>query len=199
VIRGSGFSARVVPAEIVDARIEAERIVATARAEAVRLVEEARAEAERLREEARAEAERLREEARAAALAAARAEIAEGLVAAARAREAAIAGAEREVQTLALVAAGRIVGEELALSPERIVTIVRNVTERARRARGVEVRVHPDDAVALERAVGASLRIIPDPTITRGGCVVTSELGIVDARVEVQLDAMARILGCESP
>jgi flagellar biosynthesis/type III secretory pathway protein FliH len=34
-----------------------------------------------------------------------------------------------------------------------------------------------------------------DPALTRGGCVVDTELGTVDARLETRLDALARALG----
>jgi flagellar biosynthesis/type III secretory pathway protein FliH len=189
VIRGPGTVTPIVPGDVLEARAEAERIVEAARELARRLVEEARAEAERVRAEAKQ-----------SGLAEARAEIAAALVAAARARDLALAGAEREVQTLALVAAGRIVQEEIALAPERITAIVKNVLERARRARKVELRVHPDDASVLERSdLGLGVTIVPDPAIGRGGCVVQSELGVIDARVEVQLAAMAKILGCDAP
>lgn len=188
VIRGPGAS-RVVPAEVLSARGEAARILERARAEAAAIVEAAQSERERLRAEAAEEA---------------RAEAAALLVEAARAKDAALEQAEREVRTLALAAAQRIVGEAVALEPARMAVVVRDAMARARRARAIEVRAHPDDVPAIEAAglslvpAGAS-RVVPDETIARGGCVVRSELGTVDARVEVRLEAMARALGCEPP
>jgi flagellar assembly protein FliH len=41
--------------------------------------------------------------------------------------------------------------------------------------------------------------VIADPTVARGGCVVSSELGRIDAQVEVQLARMAELLGCDPP
>jgi flagellar biosynthesis/type III secretory pathway protein FliH len=189
VIRGDGRAARVVPGEVVDARAEAQRIVG-----------EARAAAEKIVAAARADAERARTAAHESGLANARAELAAALLAAGKARDAALAGAEREAQTLALAAAARIVGEIVALEPDRIAAVVRDALSRARRARGVDVRVHPDDVAMLEAAeLGPAVRLVSDPGIARGGCVVKSELGVIDARVEVQLEAMARLLGCDPP
>jgi flagellar assembly protein FliH len=189
VIRGPGPTSRVVPGVVVDAREEARRILAAARDDAQALLAAARDESAAIRESAhRSGLER------------ARAELATELLAASQARDGAIASAEREVQTLALVAARRIIGEEIALTPARIAEIVADVLSRARRARSLEVRVHPDDLVALATApLGASVRLTGDPEIARGGCVVVSELGTLDARVDVQLETMATLLGVDRP
>jgi len=76
------------------------------------------------------------------------------------------------------------------------------VLTRARRARDVVVRLHPDDAAILERAAPdvaaragrASFTVKADASIERGGCVVETDLGELDARIDVQLDALARAL-----
>lgn len=190
MIRGSSAPPRsVVPGEVFDAREDAERILV-----------EAREEAERLRAAAREDASAAREKARAEGFAQGRAEAAALLLEARRIRDDALAGAERDARSLALAAARRIVGEELRLAPERIVAIVGELLERARRAREVRVRVHPDDATTLGAAkLAASVRVIGDASIERGGCVVETDLGELDARVEVQLRAIASALGCEAP
>jgi flagellar biosynthesis/type III secretory pathway protein FliH len=70
--------------------------------------------------------------------------------------------------------------------------VVREGLERVRRASRVRVRVHPSDAAQL---IELEAEVVEDPSITRGGCVVESELGEVDARLEVRLDALARAIG----
>ncbi|MBZ0115773.1 MAG: flagellar assembly protein FliH, partial [Sandaracinaceae bacterium] len=55
----------------------------------------------------------------------------------------------------------------------------------------VRLRVSPGDVGALE-ALGVPLE--PDPSMERGGCVVHTELGDVDARVEVRLEALLRAI-----
>ena len=192
VIRGGTPPARVVPGEVFDARAEAARIVEGARMEAQSVVDAAHADAGRI-------AARAQQDGLALGRAEGQAELARAVLDAARARDEAIAAAERDVQQLALVAAGRIVGETMDVAPDRIVAIVRDVVSRARRARSLEVRVHPDDVPALTAAPQSGVRVVGDPEITRGGCVVASELGRIDARVEVQLAAMAELLGCERP
>ncbi len=195
VIRGGGGPRGVVPREVYDAREEARRIV-----------EDARAQAEAIVEAAEQDAERIRREARDAGRGDGRAEAAALLAEAAGLRDRSLREAERETARVAIAAARRIVGEELAIAPERIVAIVGETLGRARRAGEVTVVVHPDDARTLrsmhdrvvERA-GRPLRfgIREDDSLTRGGCIVQTELGELDARIEVQLEALARALGVQ--
>jgi type III secretion system HrpE/YscL family protein len=182
VIRGGG---RVVPVAIVDARQQAARIVEEARAEATRLV----SEAERGAAEVERRAAHQGEESALATLAA-------RLFEAERRRDGALAEAERDLAKIALAAARRIVGEELTVAPERIVAIVREVLDRARRARRIVVRVHPEDAATLRRLAEGALpyAIEEDPAIARGGCVIETELGEVDARIETKLAALEKAL-----
>ena len=192
VIRGGGPRG-VVPREVYDAREDAKRIVEEAEERAAKAVREAEADATQIREEAR---NRAREEGRAEAAAL--------LAEAAAIRDRALAGAERETARLAIAVAQRILGEELALAPERITAMVADVLGRARRAADVTVTVHPEDAATLrqmqsellERAGRpARFAIVEDAALTRGGCTVKTELGELDARIEVQLEALARALG----
>ncbi len=184
---------RVIAGAVFDARAEAERIVAAAHNAAAVIVDAARAGAERAVDEART-----------AGRDAGRAEAAAALAEALAIRDRALAGSEQEVARVALAAAERLVGDALTLDPARIANIVGDGLARARRARDVIVRVHPDDApqVELLRAAiatragrPASFSVRADPEITRGGCLVETDLGMIDARLETKLDALARALG----
>ncbi len=186
VIRGGAGERRVVPGEVFDARAEADRTVADARTEAERIVAEARREADAVREEARRAGRAEGEE-----------DAARALLEATRARAHIDSGTERAVVELAMAAARRIVAEELSLAPERIRAIVDDVLARARRAHRITVRVHPDDVAGLS-GIGArdglEASIEADASIARGGCVVTTDLGELDARIEVRLAALEKAL-----
>jgi len=184
---------RVIAGAVFDARAEAERIVAAAHGEAAAIVDAARAGAERAVDEART-----------AGRDAGRAEAAASLAEALAIRDRALAGSEQEVARVALAAAERLVGDALALDPARIANIVGDGLARARRARDVIVRVHPEDApqvellrtaIATRAGRPASFSVRPDAEITRGGCLVETDLGMIDARLETKLDALARALG----
>ena len=101
--------------------------------------------------------------------------------------------------TSALVA---LLGEELRLRPEHIQSVVERELARVRRARSVELRLHPADlelmpsSIALsERAeLRGTLTFTPDPALERGGCVLVTNLGEVDARLETRLSLALTLL-----
>jgi flagellar biosynthesis/type III secretory pathway protein FliH len=63
------------------------------------------------------------------------------------------------------------------------------------------IRVNPGDVELLTEHRGEllgvleSARLISDPAIASGGCVVEVNGGLVDARLESQLQEAARLLG----
>lgn len=170
VIRGS---ARVVPGAVVEAKEEAEAIL-----------ERARIEAESLRDAARASAEENAQEAARAGLAAA-------MVGVEAARREAIEEVRASVAELALALARRIVSDALAEDPSRIEGLVEDALSRVRRATRARVRVHPDDAARLG---DLDFEVVADDTLEPGDCVVESDLGDVDARIETRLAALERAL-----
>lgn len=182
----------VIPGPVFDAEREATRILTDARAEAERLLAAAREEADSLRRAAVAEG-----------AAEGRRSAAAMVVAAEAARARLQSDAEPDIARLALHIARKVVAGELAQSDAAIGRIVAQALLSARLGRAVVVRVHPDDAAGLQErfpellaAAGRSEGLVlrPDPTLTRGDCVVDSELGTIDARLETQLAAIERAL-----
>jgi flagellar biosynthesis/type III secretory pathway protein FliH len=108
-----------------------------------------------------------------------------------------------ELRVLAVRIAEKILGRELALSPEAVVDIARQALTAAGTARQVTIRCHPDDLAALERgrprlleraSRAQVLQLRADPNVHRGGCIVETELATIDARLSTQLDAVERAL-----
>ena len=153
-------------AAVVDAEAEAARIVRDAEARAAEVLAEERA---RLEDEARALAR----------------------VEGERARRAELDALAPQITRLALEVARRVVGEALAVDPDRVRDLVREALDRVRRASRVRVRVHPDDAPRLD---GMSVEIVADGALRPGDCVVESELGDVDGRLEARFEAVERAL-----
>ena len=170
---------------------------------------DAEVEARRLVEEARLEADRVRETARREGFLAGReeglAEITAGVLGVALERARSAAAAEADLRRLAVRIAERLLGHQLAVAPEMVADIVRAALAAARSRAGVTLRVHPEDLPLVDRerprlaAVlrqGAPLALVADPLVERGGCVVDTGRGVVDARLSVQLAAIERAL-CE--
>jgi flagellar assembly protein FliH len=106
--------------------------------------------------------------------------------------------ARDEAREVALLAAQHLVQAELALKPERIAEILDSLLARVQRAERAVVRVHPDDMPALERFCTerelAHVALEADATLARGGCVVATPIGTLDASIETRIDALRRAL-----
>ncbi|HEX9289806.1 MAG TPA: FliH/SctL family protein [Anaeromyxobacteraceae bacterium] len=183
---------RRVPAQVWDAEAEARRRLGGAAAEAREIVQRAHAEAAALREAAAAAG---REEARADATAM--------IARAAVARDRLLAEAEPQVVRLALAVAGRILTRAADTAPEAVVELASRALDAVRRRADVTLRAHPEDVVALRAAEPALLQrlsrarciaFVGDAAVERGGVVVATEAGTVDARLSTQLDALRRVL-----
>ncbi len=184
-----------------------EPIVAPSRASSVDAVmdvlAEARAEADVLRETARAEGFEAGRADAVAALEPALAALTQAIDDV-RAQQAAAAEAlERRAVDLGLALARKVVGGALAVEPERVVEAVtgalRGIVERER----VTVLVNPEDLEIVTEAMDgmrASLGGIEhcvvesERRVARGGCIVRTPVGDVDARVEAKLERAAEVV-----
>jgi len=172
------------PAEVWDARSEAQRVVRRARERAREVVDASLAEADAIRTAAREEGARR-----------GRADAARELLVAATEHRAALEAARTDIVRLALALARRIVSEEIRLAPERVEALVGATLSAAPGARVLRLRTHPDDA---ERARAAAIAADPDgrvqlhldPGLSRGDCVLETEGGSIDARIDTQLAAL---------
>ncbi|MEW6181655.1 MAG: FliH/SctL family protein [Bacillota bacterium] len=97
---------------------------------------------------------------------------------------------EREVVDLAQGIAERIVASELKTNPEVVLSIAREALSIVRDRPSILAQVNPDDLETCQQArqqfemllpEGAVLRILPDPQVERGGCVLDTGQGVVDA------------------
>ena len=112
------------------------------------------------------------------------------------------AGTEQALLALMLELARRLVQQELAADPSKMIGIVRDAVDHlAQPVRGLRVRLHPDDArvVAehLKSEEGAEAwTLIADRKMMPGDCVVESDTSRVDARLDTRQAQLAqRLLG----
>ena len=160
-------------------------------AEAKRIVEEAKAEADAIREAAHQDGyqEGLRELTR--ALATARDEYT-------RVME----ESEEDMLELAVRMAERIVRRRIELEPATSAEITRGCLELVRDRQQITVFANPEDIPTLEQWRESLVEVVearlihfePDPGVGRGGCMIETEAGRVDARLEVQLESFKRAL-----
>ncbi|MEO5819671.1 MAG: FliH/SctL family protein [Vicinamibacteraceae bacterium] len=113
-------------------------------------------------------------------------------------RQTLITETEREMVQLALILARRVVHREVTLDPELAAALAHVALERLGTNTPATVRLNPEDytIVAQDSARwgGQTVTVVPDPSISRGGCLVESAFGSVDATIERQFDELSQAL-----
>lgn len=105
-----------------------------------------------------------------------------------------------EISEVVAQAASEVVNGELAMQPETIRRVVTAALEAFSGERAeLTLRVHPQDAAILDGldAIATndrSIRIVPDPALTPGGCYIDDGASELDATVERRLQAMRLVL-----
>ena len=119
--------------------------------------------------------------------------------------EALDAAVEEQLTWMTTEIARRLIRRELRTSPGEIVAVVREAVGLLPVAStDVQVRLHPDDAQLIREVLSLGRddqpiwRIVEDQTLSRGGCLVNTELSRIDATLEKRLGAViATVLGDE--
>jgi flagellar assembly protein FliH len=99
--------------------------------------------------------------------------------------------------------AKQIVRSELSVRPELVAIVATEAIDTLLlSARHITLRVHPDDQPLVLQGAGDVIaargaRVLADPEITRGGCLVESDIGVIDATLETRWRRAAATLGCD--
>lgn len=111
---------------------------------------------------------------------------------------------ETELLELVMAIARRLIRRELKTDPGEIIGVVREgIAALPIGERQVSVQLHPDDAALVREVLGAhehgpSYRIIDDPSLTRGGARIATDISLIDATVESRVNRVFdRMLGGE--
>lgn len=121
-------------------------------------------------------------------------------------RDATADAVERDAVELAVRLAEKIVAGALEVDPERVLDVVRGALRRLSERRRVTVLVHPDD-LELVRVAAAGFAgelggiehcdVQAERRLTRGGAVVRTDEGQVDASIETQLARARELVAAE--
>ncbi len=202
------------------ARAEAAQLIDEAHASAEGLVREAQERALALVDDAQRRVVQIEDDARRSGFeqgsgdgrAAAQAEMDEmletmrGLVEMARVeRHKIIEGAEPEIVKLSVAIAERILNQQVALDTDAVLEMTRAAITRLVNRETVTVRVNPGDIETMrqhrEKLMAMNdidnLRIIEDQRVDRGGVVIETDAGTIDAKISTQLREVRRLLAVE--
>jgi flagellar biosynthesis/type III secretory pathway protein FliH len=102
--------------------------------------------------------------------------------------------------------ARRILETDLTANVEHLVGLVRNAIRRLGESRHIKLQLCPEDARLIEEALkkdgaqsmssvaAAQIEVSVDPSLQRGDCLVTGDLGTVDGRINTRLEELRHAL-----
>lgn len=105
--------------------------------------------------------------------------------------------AEKDVVELALEIAKKIVGREVAFDREIALTLVKVSLKKINsRAPLAQIHLNPEDFAYIEKRreqidFRGSLELVEDRNVSPGGCLIHTETGEVDSRIESQFEEIA--------
>jgi type III secretion protein L len=175
-----------------EASLEAKDILAKAQEQAAQLLEDARREKEKVLAESTDRG-----------YAAGLDQWNDALADAWKQREEFLSRHEAELVKLAVAIAKKIIGHSVVMNPDIVLQTAKEALRSVRSERRVTIKVNPADEAAL-REQAASLKmlgpeigelaIIGNPAIEAGGCIVESDLGMIDAQIGTQLASIENAL-----
>lgn len=190
-------SGKIVKGETVEARNEAQAIKDRAQVEANEIIRQAELEAEQLK--AQAYQIGLEDGKNTGAQ-----ELAEIVATVSQRLSQIEAQVEPQLKELAIKIARKILGRELEFHPEGVVDIVKQaLSEKARQRREIYLRVNPADLQFIREHKADLLEVLSrskeigireDPDVEKGGVIIETDAGTIDAQLETQLAVFERVL-----
>jgi flagellar assembly protein FliH len=116
------------------------------------------------------------------------------------ARDAIVESAELRAAQLAIAIAEKILVGALEVQPERVADVVRGALRGLLDADRIVVCVSPDDVELVKTAgelTDVKIEIHGEQRVPRGGALVRTSVGEIDARVATKLDAVRALVAAE--
>ena len=111
---------------------------------------------------------------------------------------------EKELLQLTLAVGKQLARRELRVDPTQVIGIIReSLSQLPASARDIRVHLHPEDAATVRERLAEpsqerAWKIVEDPTLSRGGCMIRTENSQLDARLDSRIAAViANALGEE--
>ena len=116
------------------------------------------------------------------------------------------AEARSDALEVGFMVARRILEADLTANVEHLVGLVRSAIRRLGESRHIKLNLCPEDARLIEETLktdgaqtissvaAAQIEVIADPSLQRGDCMVTGDLGTVDGRINTRLEELRHAL-----
>ncbi|HEY7162527.1 MAG TPA: type III secretion system stator protein SctL [Acidobacteriota bacterium] len=111
--------------------------------------------------------------------------------------------ASKDMLELAFKISEKIIGKQLEIDKSTIMDIVAQALQTVRQSKQITIRVNPEDGKALKAdkdaliemlGHGRVIDIMDDKKVEKGGCIIESEVGTVDAQLHKQLERLKKVL-----
>lgn len=97
---------------------------------------------------------------------------------------------EREVVDLAFAVARRVLHREVTLDPTAVAGIIRSCIDERSAAEVTRVLVHAADMDTVKQLVGPDVAVDVSGEVARGGALLETSLGTLDARIDSQIEEL---------
>jgi flagellar biosynthesis/type III secretory pathway protein FliH len=120
-------------------------------------------------------------------------------------RDALYAAAEPEIVELVIATCEAVLGDRIATDADLVHQTVRRALERTGSQNVLRIRVAPEEQgpviarLAEDHGDVQPFRVVGDRAVSAGGCLIDTDAGRVDARLDVQLAEMAALLRAALP
>ena len=110
---------------------------------------------------------------------------------------------EESTVKIALALAGRMISHEIEQRPELADAMLHRTVAMGLDQEKLKIKASDGDCVIIQRILKehltdpealSNIQVTPDPAISRGGCVLETDFGVIDARIEQQLATIAEHL-----
>ena len=110
---------------------------------------------------------------------------------------------EESTVKIALALAGRMISHEIEQRPELADAMLHRTVAMGLDQEKLKIKANDGDCVIIQRILKehltdpealSNIQVTPDPAISRGGCVLETDFGVIDARIEQQLATIAEHL-----
>ncbi len=104
---------------------------------------------------------------------------------------------------LAFEIARKVVHKEISTNPDLILYVVREALKKVEQGSYLIIKLNPEDVAVFERGMKIYLpeikqfndiQIVPEKSIERGGCILESDSGIINAELDMQLQKIEESL-----
>ena len=185
-----------------------ERATVAAKDEAFEIITKAKTEAEHLIQTAEEKAKHIQAEAHARGFAEGKEEgatqLLETITKASERLHRTEDALSKNIKTLAISIAKKILGRELESNPDAVLALVKQaLTDKARQRKEISLRINPEDLEHIRASRSELLEVLSrcqeisireDPDVARFGVIIETEAGSIDAQLETQLEAIQNVL-----